>query len=71
MCVVLRPFAENTFAESQFEECLFAEKNINRRSFLPKCLFAEILSFSLERTRGGKINYIICRRILRILKNNL
>jgi hypothetical protein len=39
---VLRPIAENTFAESQFEECLFAEKNINRRSFLPKCLFEEM-----------------------------
>jgi hypothetical protein len=39
---MLRPIAENTFAESQFEECQSAEIFICRNIYLPKYLFAEI-----------------------------
>jgi hypothetical protein len=39
---MLRPIAENTFAESQFEECQSAEIFICQNIYLPKYLFAEI-----------------------------
>jgi hypothetical protein len=38
---MLRPIAENTFAERQFEECLFAEECICGITYLRNYLFAE------------------------------
>jgi hypothetical protein len=46
---MLRPIAENTFAESQFEECQFAEIFICGNIYLPKCLFAKICAATNEK----------------------
>jgi hypothetical protein len=40
---MLRPIAENTFAEFEFEECWFAEKCICGITYLRNYVFAELL----------------------------